>query len=241
MSLFDELGKYWAEIADARETEKEIEFIRNIVSARGLVLDLCCGTGRHSILLSKKGWNVVGFDISPNLLRITRQRMAERGIYFPLVRGEMRHLPFRAEVFDATINMFTSFGYLPSEEEDIKSLREVARTLRRGGSFLLDVVNRQHLLQVFQKKDWGEFPSFYMLEKRTLDEDGWQLHSRWTLLDKNDGKTKAVDHNLRLYSFSQLKRMLEEAGLTTEKVYGDYEAQVFGQGSPRLILLAKKH
>lgn len=239
-SLFDELNKYWAEIVDTHSTEKEVEFIENVAKTEGLTLDLCCGTGRHSILLCEKGWSVIGFDISPNLLRIAREKMVEKGVRFPLVRGEIRHLPFRFEVFAAVINMFTSFGYLPSEKEDIKSLKEVARTLKQDGLFLIDIVNRQHLIQIFQKKDWGEFPNFYMLEKRTLDTEEPKLYSQWILIDKSSGKTRRFNHNLRLYSFQQLQKMLEKVGMTIKKTFGDYEGQEFKQESSRLIVLAKK-
>ncbi len=239
-SLFDELGAYWTEIADARNTEKEVEFIAKATKTLGLVLDLCCGTGRHSILLAKKGWNIVGLDISTNLLRTAKERMAKSDVHFPLVRGEMRHLPFKSATFATVINMFTSFGYLPSEKEDLKSLKEVARTLRLDGSFLIDIVNREHLLQVFQEKDWGEFPSFYMLETRTLDAERSRLYSQWILIDKNSGRAGTFDHNLRLYSLPQLQKMLEEAGFTAEEVYGNYEGQEYNLDSSRLIVLAKK-
>lgn len=228
------------EIAESRFTEKEVEFIEKVLKKRGLVLDLCCGTARHSILLRKKGWNMVGLDVSPNLLKTAKKKVVEENIHLPLMRGEMRHLPFQAETFDATISMFTSFGYLPSEKEDVKSLKEVARTLKHNGVFLVDVVNREQLLLTFKKKDWGEFPSFYMLEKRTLDIEGSKLHSQWILLDKIDGKTRTFNHDLRLYSLAQLKGMLEAVGLTVEKVFGDYEGHEFTEGSLRSIVLARK-
>lgn len=239
-SLFDELNDYWAEIADTQSTEKEVEFIENVVKAEGLVLDLCCGTGRHSVLLRNKGWNMIGLDISPNLLRIAKEKMTEKHVHFPLVRGEMRHLPFRSETFASIINMFTSFGYLPSEKEDMKSLKEIVRTLKQDGPFLMDIVNREYLLQVFRKKDCGEFTHFYMMERRTLDAKGLKLHSQWLILDKNTGKSRTFDHNLRLYSLPQLQKMLEKAGLAKEKVYGGYEEQDFQQCSPRLIVLARR-
>jgi len=239
-SLFDELDDYWAEIADARTTEKEVKFLENVIKSRRLVLDLCCGTGRHSIILNEKQWNIIGLDISPNLLRIAKEKMIEKHVYFPLVRGEMRHLPFQSETFTSVINMFTSFGYLPSEKEDMKSLKEIARILEQDGLFVLDILNREYLLQVFKKKDWGEFPHFYMMEIRTLDVERSKLHSRWIILDKNNDKTRSFNHNLRLYSFSLLKAMLEKAGFVIERFYGGYEEQDFQQSSPRLIILARK-
>jgi SAM-dependent methyltransferase len=237
--FFDELGRYWAEIADSRATDKEAELIGKALNAEGLLLDLCCGTARHSLILAIKGWNIVGLDISPRLLRVAREKMKGKHV-FPLVRGDMQHLPFRGNTFSAVISMFTSFGYLPSEAEDIASLREAARALDHDGHFLIDIANREHLFRVFRKKDWGEFPSFYMLEKRTLDAKASKLHSRWTILDKRDGRVRAFNHDLRLYTLPQLRGMLRKAGLRVETVYGDYDQQVLQQESARLIVLAKK-
>jgi SAM-dependent methyltransferase len=238
--LFDELNQYWAEIADSRATQEETQFIEKSLQSKGRILDLCCGTARHSILLWNRGWPVFGLDISPNLLTIARERKKERGAAFPLVRGDMTRLPFQSGIFAAVINMFTSFGYLPSEKEDMKSLREIARTLEPRGLFLLDVANREHLLAAFKKKDWGEFPSFYMLEKRTLEAEGSRLHSEWTLVDKHSGKVERFHHNLRLYTLPQLENMVTQAGLTPLGIYGDYDGHAFQQDSRRLILLTRR-
>jgi hypothetical protein len=79
-----------------------------------------------------------------------------------------------------------------------------------------------------------------MLEKRTLDAKASKLHSRWTILDKKDGRVRAFNHDLRLYTLPQLRGMLRKAGLRVETVYGDYDQQVLQQESARLIVLAKK-
>jgi hypothetical protein len=134
--------------------------------------------------------------------------------------------------------MFTSFGYLPSESEDVKSFREVGRTLQTGGKFLLDVANRDHLIRVFQEREWAEYESFYMLEKRSLDLQTSRLLSQWTIIRKNTGRVKSVQHNLRLYTFQRLAQMLNEAGLKVMEVYGSYDKKEFNIDSPRMIVSA---
>ena len=91
MSVFDEMGLYWAEIADQNPTESQIQFLKNILKPNGLVLDLACGTGRHSIPLSKDGYNMVGLDVSLNLLRIAKNRWSS----VQLVRGDMQMFAFQ--------------------------------------------------------------------------------------------------------------------------------------------------
>lgn len=63
---------------------------------------------------------MVCLDVSANLLGKAMNSMDENNIMFPLVRGDIRQPPFKSKVFSAVVNMFSSFGYLPSEEEDMK-------------------------------------------------------------------------------------------------------------------------
>jgi ubiquinone/menaquinone biosynthesis C-methylase UbiE len=142
MNVFDEMGVYWAEIADKNQTEKQIQFVKNNLKADGYVLDLACGTGRHSIPLSKEGYSMVGVDASPNLLRIAKQHYSQ----VQLVRGDLRFLPFMPQAFEAAISMDTSFGYLSSEQDDRLSLTELWRVLRQGGVLIVDVFNRERLM-----------------------------------------------------------------------------------------------
>lgn len=239
-NIFNELDEDWDAIVNARDTERETNFIQDVLSKKGTVLDLCCGTGRHSIIMRKQGWSMVSLDLSKNLLAIAKQRMKKEGVEFPLVRADMRCFPFRGQVFDVVICMFTSFGYLPSEREDLKSFREMRRTLRESGRFLLDVINIDHVTRVFHEREWGEFEPFYLLEQRSLDLRRSMLLSQWTIIRKDTREVRHVQHNLRLYNFQRLKKMLGEAGLTVEQVYGGYDKKAFSQDASRMILLAQK-
>ena len=239
--IFDQMGEYWDILTSTHPTEKETDFIEKVVTNKNLVLDLCCGTGRHDILLAKKGWEIVGTDLSKSLLQIAKNKMRKEGIGFSLVRCEMQYLPFRSEVFSAVVNMFTSFGYLPSEEEDLNCLREVARTLKPTGNFLLDVINRDYLLKVFKESDLADFGAFIMVENRSLDEDKMNITGQWIVTQKDTGEKLTLEHRLRLYTPENLRQMLTSAGLEQKTLYGNYEAENFTPDTPRLIVLAQKN
>jgi len=234
------MGADWEAIVNMRDTQKEASFIEGLMCKKGTTLDLCCGTGRHSIVLCKRGWNIIGMDLSRNLLAIAKLRMTQADIKFPLVRADMRSFPFKAEVFIAIINMFTSFGYLPSENEDIKSLLEVNRTLKKKGKFMIDLANRDHIVKNFRERDWAEFEPYYMLEKRSLDMKDSRLISQWILIQKGDRKIKSILHEVRLFTLTQVEKLLKQAGLTVAEVYGGYEKQEFNLESSRMIVLAQK-
>ena len=240
VNIFNDLDKDWEAIVNARDTSMEGDFIEMVISKGGFVLDLCCGTGRHSIALCERGWNVIGIDLSKNLLAIAKLRMERAGVKFPLVRADMRFFPFRDCLFKAVINMFTSFGYLPSESEDAVSLLEVNRTLRGKGKFLLDLANRDHIIKTFRERDWAEFEPFYLLERRSLDLKGSRLTSQWTLIQKNTGRFRSIQHTVRLFTIARVEQLLNEAGLMVKDVYGGYEKQEFTLEASRMIVLAEK-
>jgi ubiquinone/menaquinone biosynthesis C-methylase UbiE len=239
-NIFNDLNHDWEAIVDQRDTEKEAAFIENVLKKKGIVLDLCCGTGRHSLILSQHGWNMIGMDLSKNLLAIAKQEMKRRTTEFPLIRADMRYFPFRSKVFCAVINMFTSFGYLPSEKEDIKSLNEVQRVLKKNGLFLIDIVNKDYVTNMWKERDWAEFEPFYLLENRTLDIPKSMMLSEWTIIRKSTNEVRHVQHNLRLYSCQKLRKMLGKVGLTVKQVYGGYDKKEFNSGASRMIALSQR-
>lgn len=235
-NVFDELGQFWAEIADQNHTQRQIRFLKTQLKPDAAVLDLACGTGRHLIPLSEAGFCVVGVDVSRRLLKIARQRGAEA-----LVLGDLRFLPFKEGAFTSAVSMDTSFGYLTTENDDTQSLTETKRTLRQGGRLILDLFNRQHLTKKYGGKPAEpktlEYPSFVLEQKRSINIDGSSLRDEWVVKTPN-GETAVFEHIVRLYLRSDLEQMLASAGFVINTVWGGYETQPFSADSSRLILLA---
>ena len=240
VNIFNDLGVDWEAIVDARDSDKEVDFIEDVIPRKGMILDLCCGTGRHSIALSQRRRNVVGLDLSRSLLMIAKSRMKDAGTAFESIRADMRFLPLRDRVFSSVLSMFTSFGYLPSESEDALSLLEINRCLGREGRFVLDLGNRDHMVRGFRERDWAEYDPFYMLEKRSFDLKTSTLSSQWTLIRKNSSQARSIQHTVRLFTFIRAEQLLNEAGLCINDVYGGYEKQDFTLEASRMIVIAQK-
>lgn len=181
---------------------------------------------------------MVGLDVSTNLLRIAKQRSSS----IQIVRGDMRFLPFKTETFTATISMDTSLGYLPSESDDAKSLSELRRVLKQEGAMLVDVFNRENLTAKYRGKNQTpktkEYPSFFLLQNRTVSCNGDWLCDSWTVRDKAGGQVRIFEHTVRLYDSTKLQGLLENAGFAVKEVYGSYDGEKFSPDSPRLILVA---
>jgi SAM-dependent methyltransferase len=238
-NVFDEMGVYWAEIADKNQTEEQIQFLKSHLKPKGYVLDLACGTGRHSIPLSQQGFCMVGLDVSLKLLRIAKLRSSQ----LQVVRGDMQHLPFKAGAFADVVSVDTSFGYLPSEVDDRASLSEVRRVLFQRSIFVIDVFNRENLVLRFKEQNKSikekDYPSFFLQQKRTISGDGGWLCDSWTVRDKKDGTVRFFEHKVRLFGKDVLAGLLEEAGFAVEEVYGSYNGGKFSADSPRLIIVAR--
>jgi SAM-dependent methyltransferase len=152
----------------------------------------------------------------------------------------MRFFPFRNEVFSSVVSLFTSFGYLPSEKEDIDCIREISRTLQPKGSFLIDVINHHYLLKMFKESDTADFGTFIMEEKRSLNNDRTKITGQWIVTEKVTGERKTLEHQLRLYTPESLRQLLTSENLLQRALYGSYEGGSFGPESPRLIILVEK-
>lgn len=118
-----------------REPRFVVRLIRNTVAplADGRALDFACGSGWHTRALSRRT-RTVGLDLSMELLGFAVSESPP----IPYVRAGMRTLPFAADSFDLVVNLFTSFGYFSSDDENRVVLAEVSRVLRRGAVFVLD-------------------------------------------------------------------------------------------------------
>jgi len=168
VNIFDDMDADWEAIVNVRDTTGEIDFIQSVLSKKGTILDICCGTGRHSIILRQRGWNTVGLDISKNLLAIAKRRMKKERVGFPLVRADMRRFPFRNQVFDAVICMFTSFGYLPSEVKSLQhnlrlyTLQKLKQMLSQAGLKIEEVYGS------YDKKEFSQDSSRMLVLARAV-------------------------------------------------------------------------
>lgn len=221
--------------------QQEVDFIVEVLQLPmgALVLDLCCGQGRHSLELARRGYRVVGVDLSEALLYQARQRAEREGLPVNFVQCDMRDITFTDE-FDACINMFTSFGYLESESEDAKALEKVAQALKVGGKFLLDVMNRDRLVRRFQAREWhAADEGWLVLEERTFDPLSGRMETLWVCVAR-DGVRYERRSSIRLYTAAELRLMLERVGLGVTGLFGDYDGAPYVWDSPRLIVVAVK-
>ena len=233
---------------DPRTTRAEVGFLISTLSIEppARVLDVACGFGRHSIEFARRGFEVVGVDLSPVMLTEARRR-SKRVADLCFVREDMRRLRFHQE-FDAVINLFTSFGYF-THRGNLATLRRMARALRPGGQLVIDTPNPEALRVRISRGDgnyrvWRPVgPRHCVLEEIQLDADRGVLHNEWRILQRHGRRWKMIRKNFRLqlYSRSQWNEMLRECGLRRVAVYADYSGRPRKKDKLlRSILIASK-
>jgi SAM-dependent methyltransferase len=203
------------------------------------VLDLACGTGRHSVLLARRGAFVLGVDKTDAYLKEACRNA--RGLTNCLfARGDMRRLPFKGE-FDAVINLWTSFGYFDKPSDDLKSLKGVARTLKPGGLFLIDLLDFAWVKKHGQRRRWDRrADGAYLLQDAAWVEGrDPRIVNAWVILrpGKPELRSRFV---VRGYDKPRLYALLRRAGLTPVKSWSGLGALGRIKSSGRLVVLARK-
>ena len=237
----DYLNIYRHTLTEER-TEKEVAFAeRKLALDPGArVLDLCCGPGRHSVLLAKRGYKVTGLDLSRSYLDLARRAAIDSKIEFDTVPADMREIPFN-DYFTAVINMYSSFGYLESEAEDLKVLESISRSLKRGGRLLLDMLNREWAVANYIQNDWhAEADGTLYVEHRALDLASSRMRVRFIIVDPNGGRHDSIGHDIRLYTLTEMTRLLEQVGFGGVEVFGGFDGERYAIETRRMILCARK-
>jgi SAM-dependent methyltransferase len=225
---------------DLRTAQREADFVRKTLKLRRgqRLLDICCGYGRHSLLLARAGLSVTGFDHSRFFLNKAHREARKAGLNLTLVEGDVRAMSFDP-VFDAAINMFTAIGYFESDEENYQIIARAAASLKPGGQFLLDTINREYIIRNYQSMGWQEIKGGVSLEARSGDWERSRLNVTRTLI-LTDGSRRKSKFSLRIYTLAEVVGMFERAGLEVRHTFGGFDGTKYKLESPRIIVVGRK-
>ncbi len=240
-------GEYYTDLYHHRNESDAwlaVDFVRNnphlgplMGGQPGRVLDLCCGSGRHCLtwLESARGTNLVGLDLSPNLLCEAAEAVRRAGAPLKLVRGDMRHLPFREGVFRLVLNLFTSFGYFEDDAQNAGVFQEVARVLdRTGGFFLFDHLNPAALRAGLVSESRRQIPSgAWVRETRWIDEARRRVEKR--IVFESCAEPQTLLESVRFYEPEEVVALADRAGLALLSTHGGFDASSLTERSPRAL------
>jgi SAM-dependent methyltransferase len=221
------------------KAEEEVDNILGLVDFKGsYVLDLACGPGRHSVHLAKRALGVTGVDLSPFLLEKAKKRARDAKVDIEWVQEDMRNF-IRPNVFDLVLIMFTSFGFFDDKNDDIKVLKNIYKSLSKGGACLIDIMGKERLARILQATtSHRESDDSFLVERHEIFDDWTRIRNEWILL--KGGKAKVFKFHHTIYSGQELKDLLGDVGFKRVKLFGDLEGNEYGVDAKRLIAVAWK-
>jgi SAM-dependent methyltransferase len=219
-----------ADMAWTERTGSEVDRALKMLKPGGgeRVLDLACGSGRHSLELRRRGFEVVGTDISSELIEIARNDAAAEQLDVTFVEADLRELDFEAE-FDIVLNLNDgAIGYFETAEENHRTFEVISRALRRGGRNLIQLPNVLYAKEHLPQRSW--IPSSTMVE---LVEHRWNKRDRYmegAMIPIRFGEVleelKGIEFRQRLYTVDELREIYGSVGMGVTTVF-------HGNGKPR--------
>jgi SAM-dependent methyltransferase len=221
---------------DEIEAEEMIDLIERTIGhdPTRRVLDVGCGSGRHSISFAKRRYKTVtGIDLSPTLLAEARKQAAKHHLPIHFFEKDMRDIPDGP--FDLAVNLFTSFGYFDSDEDNASVIKNVAQKLVRSeGWFVIDFLNSHWVRTHLVAHDERVAPNGMHVEQTRWIENG-RIEKR--LLIRNSIEASEYIESVKLFELSDFERMFKDGGLTLMHLFGNYRGAPFERDtSPRLIM-----
>lgn len=201
------------------------------------VLDLCCGFGRISAELARRGFAVTGVDITESYLRTAREDALYENLNIEYINADARDF-VRPQYFDSIVNLYISFGYFQDKKDDILLLRNAYESLKQGGSFFIETLGKEIVVRDFIESEWFERAGYTVLTQYKTLDDWTLLKNRWILI--KDGNRYEKTFVQRLYSASELRDMLFDAGFSNVEIFGGWDESPYDHKAAKLIAVARK-
>jgi SAM-dependent methyltransferase len=202
------------------------------------ILDVCCGPGRHSVELARKGYTVTGIDRTAAYLDIARNAAsaAQLSIDFELADARTYR---KSHAFDVVLNLFNSFGYFATEDENLALLACAYDSLVPGGKLLLETVNKDYMVTSPSMTLTRTAEGAVLNEETHVSPDKSVLFGRRTIIEPDHTRSD-FDFSLQLYSEDELGHLLHRAGFSTSSSYGALDGRPLDSNSNHMIVLARK-
>jgi D-alanine-D-alanine ligase len=233
-------------VCDENLTYREVDLIEEILGLdkEHSILDLCGGQGRHSLELSRRGYqDVTVLDYSKVLIDKGKSTARQQGLNTRFIQNDARETGLAEQSYQIVLIMASSLGYFLEETENTKILRECFRLLRPQGSLLLDLPNKEHVKNNLLPQSWHEADQdLICCRERVLKND--IVYSRELVLSRKQGFIRDETYCTRLYSPEKISSMLRDTGFSSIEIKTDMinreQNGNYGCMTNRMFVIAKK-
>lgn len=230
---------YYDVLYQHRDDKEAAQFIDNLLEylkprPNDSILDLACGNGRHSIYLAKKGFEVVGIDLSQKSIDQARHFETDNLSFYT---HDMRNL-FRVNYFDYVFNFFTSLGYFEKEHDNVRALQTAYTALKQNGVLVIDFLNKQWVLDHLVTEQTKLLKGIEFQLKKSY-QNGFIIKD----IRIKDGDTqKHFREKVQMLTLDDFRRLLTTVGFSIESIFGSYQLEPYNEKeSNRLIIVARKN
>ena len=222
---------------DRNQSEAE-HFIKNLLqqlkpSKDAIFLDVACGKGRHSKFIHRNGFNIHGVDLSIESIKEASKDICD-SLHFQ--QHDMRET-YLENYFDYALNLFTSFGYFETDNDNQKAINAMAKNLKKGGKLIIDFMNTKKVILNLVEEEVKAVDNICFHIQRKV-ENGFILKD---IRFKDAGKNHHYQEKVQALSMRDFSYYLQKAGMNVVDLWGDYELNDFNAlHSNRLIIVAQK-
>jgi SAM-dependent methyltransferase len=201
------------------------------------VLDLCCGVGRCSLELARRGFKVTGVDRTAGYLAKARIQAKQENLDVEFIQDDMRRF-VRLESFDCVISMFTSWTYFENPDEDKQVILNAYSSLKPGGKLVIQTHGKETLARIFQERGWNERDGVVWLQEREVRNNWSWMYNRWIMFKGDERIEGEITH--RLYAGSEMVDLLTECGFNRVELFGDLDGSPYNHRAKQLITVGYK-
>ncbi|MDR2952456.1 MAG: class I SAM-dependent methyltransferase [Treponema sp.] len=238
--MFDD--GHWAEVPAVADGVTQLarfnQYGERPLAASPKILDICCGFGRISAELARRGFAVTGIDITESYLQTAKEEAAYDDLNIEYVNADAREFQ-RPQYFDAAINLYISFGYFENSQDDKKLLVNAYKSLKPGGCLIIETLGKEIAVRDFVSAEWFERAGYTVLTEYEPLDSWTLLKNRWILI--KDGKRIEKIFSQRLYAASELRRILFEVGFEQVEIYGNWDESPYNTRAAKLIIVGRKN
>jgi len=232
--------EFWNRAMPPALTLMEVDFLEKALAppSGASLLDIPCGSGRHSVELARRGYRMTGVDFSADFLKAARSRATEADVQVDLDHGDMRDPSLASDAFDGAFCFGNSIPYL--DRPGVTAfLAALSRAIRPGGRLVIDTgCAAESILPTLLPQRWHRFDDIIVLSKASYIASASRLDIDYTFIQ--DGKIETRHASSYVFTVAELTRMLADARFEVVSLNGGFAGERYELGSPRLVLTAQR-